>query len=100
MIQPSQSADHRGAFRNAGAGFGSLFAGAFLAGQLRSPVPVVALFAAGYLLFAFFIHRALVLWNIDPPIRRKHGMHREVSSAHADLASTLRSFRAGQLDPK
>ncbi len=65
-----------------------------LAGRLLDSDTVVWISAvAGYLFLAWFVRRALVLWDIDSPLRHDP---RERPSASSRFTSSLRDFRAGQ----
>jgi hypothetical protein len=74
------------------AAFAGLIAGV-LAGQLFGSETVVWIAAvAGYLSFGGFLHRALVLWDIDSPLRHEP---RERQNASSRFTNSLRDFRAG-----
>ena len=69
MNRPSRPVEHGGALRSAATAFGSLAAAAFLVRGQDSAVLALAAFGAAYLVCGWFLHRALVLWRLDPPIR-------------------------------
>jgi hypothetical protein len=74
-VDPSESerrgADHGRAPWHAAAAFACLLAGV-LAGRLLDSDTVVWIAAVtGYLFFGWFLRRALVLWDIDSPLRHR-----------------------------
>lgn len=84
---------HREALGNSAAAMACFIGGAVGAGLQSSEAWVWVLFAAGYLLGAVFTHRALVLWNVDLPVRP--GKLRERSNHRNSFSSSLRDFQPG-----
>ncbi len=85
-------AEDRQATWHAAAAFACLVA-AVLVGRLLDSDTVVWISAVtGYFSLAWFLHRALVLWDIDLPLRLDP---REVPRAASRFTSSLRDFQAG-----
>jgi hypothetical protein len=60
--------------------------------MLGSDTVVWIAVVAGYLSVGCFLHRAIVLWDIDSPLRHDH---REKPTASSSFSDSLRDFRAG-----
>jgi hypothetical protein len=87
-----RGADRRRALWHLAAALTCLIAGV-LAGRLLGSDTVVWIAAvAGYLSLGCFLHRALVLWDIDSPMRHDP---REQPTGSSRFPNSLRDFRAG-----
>jgi hypothetical protein len=67
-----RGADRRRALWHAAAAFACLAAGILAGGLLHSDTVVWVSAVIGFFSLAWFLRRALVLWDIDPPLFEGH----------------------------
>jgi hypothetical protein len=68
----TRGADRRRALWHAAATFAGLAAGILAGGLLHSDTVVWVSAVTGFFCLAWFLRRALVLWDIDPPLLEGH----------------------------